>query len=210
MRCATATRPAVVLLLSQMLSGCMMAGMGGMGHAGARDMPNAHAMSPARNPTIVKEVLDREIRMTAEFPDYLASDSLIYTVTLRSLDGRSIKPDAKIFLSASATPRVGAASTTSMSRAGHDGMVNRDTRDTLFRIMVAPVARDGGTFTFAPSIPRDGPYRIRRVAEVGLHVPRSAGENRGNRRATALGDRRCAAQKARDRRRRKHVDGRGS
>lgn len=165
MRCATATRAAVVLLLSQMLHGCMMAGMGGMAHAGARDMPNAHDLSRARNPTIVKEVLDREIRMTAEFPDYLASDSLIYTVTLRSLDGRSIKPDAKIFLSASATPRVGAASTTSMSRAGHDGMVNRDTRDTLFRIMVAPVARDGGTFTFAPSIPRDGPYRIRVLVE---------------------------------------------
>ena len=52
-----------------------------------------------------------------------------------------------------------------MARGGHDGMVNRDTRDTLFRIMVAPIVRDGGTFTFAPAIPRDGPYRIRVLVE---------------------------------------------
>ena len=159
------TRLAVVLLLSQMLNGCMMAGMGGMGHTGARDMPNAHDLSRARNPTIVKEVVDRDIRMTAEFPHYLASDSLIYTVTLQSLDGRSIGTDVKVFLSASATRGVQATSPTGMARGGHDAMVNRDTRDTLFRIMVAPIVRDGGTFTFAPALPRDGPYRIRVLVE---------------------------------------------
>ncbi len=134
-----------------LLSGCMMAGIAGLGHpmTGGTHVEDASTASSDR--LIVKELVADGIRVTAEFPSFAPTDSLTYTVTLQDLGGRAITSEASLFLTVSPT------------KVAHDA-----TR-------VAPALRGGGTFIFKPSIPRDGSYRltviVERVGENAMEPP---------------------------------------
>ena len=138
-----------VLLTPLLLNGCMMAGMTGMGHAGAATPARGAAGAPAES-NMVKEMVAGDLRVTAEFPIFAPSDSLSYVVTIRRLDGPAIESDALVSLDVSPITTVGAASTSAR---------------------FTPVERGGGRFVFRPSIPRHEGYRLAIAVErVGSTV----------------------------------------
>ncbi len=165
------------LLAPLLLSGCMMAGMagmGGMGHMGA----GAHKGSAAAahgEPTVIKEMTGGEFRVTADFPPYAPTDSLRYTVTVRTLDGRLITTDAQVVMDVSPAATEAVAMVPAAAHAGHAAPTAKTASAGFEHIRFAPVERGGGRFVFRPSIPRGGAYRIavtvERVGDTVLDPP---------------------------------------
>lgn len=140
------TKVFAVLCPLSLLSGCMMAGMGGMGGPMPTGTHGEDATTTVSDRLIVKEVVMDGFRMTADFPSFAPSESLSYTVTLRDLGGRAITSEVVLFLTVSSA--TGSSATASPNAT-----------------QIAPALRGGGAFIFKPAIPRDGPYRLRIVVE---------------------------------------------
>ena len=147
------------LLAPLLLSGCMMAGMGGMGHMAGGTHGSSPAMAPGE-PTVVKEAVAGGLRVTAAFPTYASGDSVTYTVTLSGLDGRAITTDASVFLEVSPATIGSADTSLAHTHAVAPAKVAHALPGGLERMRFLPVERGGGRFVFRPSIPRDGAYRL--------------------------------------------------
>jgi len=159
------------LLAPLLLSGCMMAGMagmagmGGMGHAVGAGSHDDGLMAAPGVPTIIKEVVVGELRVTADFPAYAWGDSLRYAVTLRGIDGRAFTAGASVFLDVSPTTIDSAAGAPEATHAGHSMVTAPATPGASQRTRYTPAEREGGRFVFRPSIPREGTYRLAVLVE---------------------------------------------
>ena len=149
-----------VILTPLFLSGCMMSGMGGMGHSGGGGMHGASQGSTMQGQTIVKESTANGIRITAEFPPYVLGDALAYTVTLRDVRDKSMISDASIALIVTPDDNRNQG-----SHSGHlDSSMTQNQRSN-WRIKISPDVVGNGTYVFRPAITNGGVYRFVFVVE---------------------------------------------
>ena len=154
-----------VLAVPLFLSGCMMAGMGGMG-GGMHGASQGASMS---GQTLIKDSVVNGIRITAEFPPYMMGDALAYTVTLRDVRDKSAISDASLAMIV--TPddiNHGSRSAPTVPHSGHGDSAAVRSQDSAERIKVSPDKVGDGTYVFRPSITKGGAYRfVIRVERVG-------------------------------------------
>ncbi len=141
------SRPVLGILMGAtplLLSGCMMLGSAGMGHASG-GVEHAHAQpAPMIGQTVIKETVVEGVRITAEFPPYAYGDNLAYRVTLRR------ERDSTAIGDASLAMLIGPA----------------DARDRTTRVL--PSAVDSGVYVFRPVVTAIGAYRVSvRVERAG-------------------------------------------
>ena len=149
-----------VILAPLFLSGCMMLGMGGIGHSGAGGMHGASQSSTMRGQTIIKESIANGIRITAEFPPYVLGDALAYTVTLRDVRDNSTISDATTALIVTSDDN-----RSNGSHPGHlDSSVTLNQRSSWTK-KISPEVIGNGTYLFRPSITSGGAYRFTFVVE---------------------------------------------
>ena len=167
----------VVLSLPLFLSGCMMLGMGGMGLPGGSGMHGASRSSSMNGPTLVKESVVNELRITAEFPPYMLGDQLAYRVTVRNVSDESAVPNASVALIVTVD-----GNRHPDSASGHAGSVSRRAdssttpgQGTVGQMVVAPDEAGDGAYVFHPAITTEGAYRfvfvLERVGDVALATP---------------------------------------
>ena len=151
---------AMIVLAPLFLSGCMMLGMGGIGHSGGGGMHGASQGSTMRGQTIIKESIANGIRITTEFPPYILGDVLAYTVTLRDVRDKSMISDASIALIVTSDDNRNQG-----SHSGHlDSSVTQNQRSN-WRIKISPDVVGSGTYVFRPAITNEGAYRFVFVVE---------------------------------------------
>jgi len=151
----------LTLLTPLFLSGCMMLGMGGMGHTGSGGMHGDSHGSSMNGQTIVKESVVNGIKITAEFPPYTLSDELAYKVTLYDVREKLIISDASISLIV----------TTDNSR----GQDSHSDHGKMKEMKFLPDGINNGTYIFRPSIKNTGAYKfifvLERVGNVTIDPP---------------------------------------
>jgi hypothetical protein len=170
----------LLLLLSIILEGCMMlgmGGMGGMGHTGGGGMQGDSHGSSMTGQTIVKESIVNGIKITAEFPPYTLSDELAYKVTLYDVREKLIISDASISLivtlddSRSQGSRSGQAS----SHSGHGDSPPTQSQGKAEKMKFSPDEINNGTYIFHPTIKNKGTYKfifvLERVGNVTIDPP---------------------------------------
>ena len=161
-----------VLAVPLFLSGCMMAGMGGMG-GGMHGASQGALMS---GQTHIKDSVVNGIRITAEFPPYMMGDALAYTVTLRDVRDKSTISDASLAMIV--TPddiSPGSRSAPTVPHSGHGDTATAQSKDKAERMKWSPDKMGDGTYVFRPSIMKEGAYRfvvlVERVGTVTMDPP---------------------------------------
>ncbi len=171
-------KPIYLLLpLSLILEGCMMLGMGGMGHTGSGGMQGDSHGSSMNGQTIVKESVVNGIKITVEFPPYTLSDELAYKVTLYDVREKMIISDASISLivtsddSRKQVSRSGQAS----SHSGHGDSPPTQSQGKAEKMKFSPDEINNGTYIFHPTIKNKGAYKfifvLERVGNVEIDPP---------------------------------------
>lgn len=165
----------ILLLLSIILEGCMMLGMGGMGHMGGMN-ENSHGSS-MNGQTIVKESVVNRIKITAEFPPYILSDELAYKVTLYDVREKMIISDASISLIVTpddSRKQVSRSGQTS-SHSGHGDSSPAQSPSKIEKMKFSPDEINNGTYIFHPTIKNKGVYKfifvLERVGNITIDPP---------------------------------------
>lgn len=166
----------VALCGALLLNGCMMPGMMGMGGMGGMHgmggmggMPAGAAMEP----TVIKEAVVGDMRVTAAFPSLAVGDSVAYTVTVARVMDRSPVTDAVVSLVVSADDGRGAAMPAGQA---HAHSAARDSTLAAHERPIEPtrwtaVQSGGGSYVFHPVIPANGAHRVVVVvARIGNRV----------------------------------------
>lgn len=161
-----------VLAVPLFLSGCMMAGMGGMGGG----MHGASQGSSMSGQTLIKESVVNGIRITAEFPPYTMGDALAYTVTLRDVRDKSTISDASLALIVTpADMNQSSLSAPTVPRARHADSAAPQSQGKAEGMKVSPEKVGDGTYVFRPSIMTDGAYQfvflVERVGNATMNPP---------------------------------------
>jgi len=151
----------LTFLLPLFLSGCMMLGMGGMGHMGGMN-ENSHGSS-MKGQTIVKESIVDGIKITVEFPPYTLSDELAYKVTLYDVREKLIISDASISLIVIPD-----------NDRSHDAHSDHSKRQEM-KFSPDKSGINNGTYIFRPIIKMKGAYKfifvLERVGNVTIDPP---------------------------------------
>jgi len=151
----------LTFLLPLFISGCMMLGMGGMGHMGGM---NENSQGSSMNgQTIVKESIVDGIKITAEFPPYTLADELAYKVTLYDVREKLIISDASISLIVIPD-----------NDRSHDAQSDHSKRQEM-KFSPDKSGINNGTYIFRPSIKNTGAYKfifvLERVGNVAIDPP---------------------------------------
>ena len=136
----------LLLMLSIILEGCMMLGMGGMRHTGGGGMHGDSHGSSMDGQTIVKESVVNGIKITAEFPPYTLSDELAYKVTLYDIREKLIISDASISLI--------------VITDNSQGQNSHSDHAKMQEMKFSPDEINNGTYIFRPSIKNTGAYKF--------------------------------------------------
>ncbi|MFA5804536.1 MAG: hypothetical protein WC879_07810 [Melioribacteraceae bacterium] len=167
----------LLLMLSIILEGCMMLGMGGMGHTGGGGMQGDSHGSSMTGKTIVKESIVNGIKITAEFPPYTLSDELAYKVTLYDVREKIIISDASISLivTSNDSRSQGSRSGQASSHSGHGDSSPTQSQGKVEKMKFSPDEINNGTYIFHPTIKNKGTYKfifvLEKVGNVAIDPP---------------------------------------
>ena len=167
------SRLIVALAVPLITSGCMMAGMAGMGVMGHMTGGGMHAGNAAMPvvATEVSEVVAGGLRISAEFPVQVTGDTARFGVVLRELDGRDVATDAAVFLDVVSSEGSGASVDPAPAANAHSMAMSHPSPSETASSRTLPYGRTGGRFEFRLARPTDAAIRATIVVErVGARV----------------------------------------